>query len=125
MSGVAFTSAGGIDAGPFQITSFHVEIGAAQRLLVQRLLLIGILEAAEQRNWMNDEGNCHPAYHSQVLCMLVGAQKASEALGITLDLVPRSFLSIAAGFDPIELIRFTLASFNERMPQHDRMVAHG
>lgn len=104
---------------------FRVDLEEPQRRVAQRLLLIGILEAVEQRNWLDDEGNCLKAYHSHVLCMLVGAQKASEALGIRLDLVPGSFLSIAAGFDPIALIRHTLAQFEKNMPAHDRMVTHG
>ncbi|ARR52021.1 hypothetical protein HY78_00380 [Rhizorhabdus wittichii DC-6] len=104
---------------------FRIELSEAQRRTAQRLLLIGILEAAEQRHWLDDDGNCRKIHRPDVLNMLVGAQKASEALGITLDLVPRSFLSIAAGFDPIELIRYTLANFTSNMAAHDRMVSHG
>lgn len=105
--------------------TFRVILNERQRRMVQRLLLIGIIDAAEQRCWLNDDGNCSPMWQPHVLAMLVGAQKASEALGLVTDLVPRSFLSTAAGFDPIELIRFTLEKFDQRMPQHDRMVTHG
>ncbi|KKC27423.1 hypothetical protein [Sphingomonas sp. SRS2] len=106
-------------------SEFGIQIYAAERRVAQRALLVGIIDAAEQRHWLDEDGNCSAMWQSHVLAMLVGAQKASEALGLKVDLLPRPFLSLAAGFDPIELIRFTLEKFDERMPQHDRMVANG
>ncbi len=96
---------------------FQIRLEAGQEHVARHLLLIGILEAAERRQWLDADGNCHPQRSSHVLSMLVGAQKAGEALGLIPDLVPRSFLSLAGGFDPITLIRNALGNIEE-MDRH-------